>query len=378
MAKYILLLGGFGRVGIETARYLLKHTDFHITLASRNSHPVPDDLTHYEKRISTLTLNATDNTEALKQACKNADLLISCIGPSGIVGDKIAKICKQTATPLVDAGGYDRVIHSLDKDERISPSPVPLIINVGLLPGISGMFPCHVIEQTAAGRDIRQLDVQYVGRDAWSYNSAWDIIDGLGDFGVGRGFCYFDQGNLIQVPMHRAGNKAQFSAPIGKVSTMLIYAEEIVRLARQYNIQTAKVFGANIGPRATLVCGLAKIFRQYTSHAKIKRAAKYLVKASEKDMNKLEPAYGVSVEVQYSSGAPASGQLILSDTYQATGTTIGITAKLVLEGKSTEPGVYMLHEAIDDQLFMQFFEQAGMIKLKDICVMNDILTVGAS
>lgn len=63
------------------------------------------------------------------------------------------------------------------------PAKAPLIINAGLLPGLSGVYPKYLIEQYTAGEIIVSLQVSYVGCDAWSYNSAWDIIVGLGDFG---------------------------------------------------------------------------------------------------------------------------------------------------------------------------------------------------
>ena len=377
--KHILVLGGFGKVGMQTTRYLLNSTDAGITLASRTPQPIAQDITaRYGDRIKSTQLDATSDNTALIEACAKTDLLISCIGPSGIIGDRVAKIAKKTGTPLVDAGGYDPVLHSLDEAETQSPSPVPLIINVGLLPGLSGLFPKYVIDTTAKGRQIRQLDIQYVGRDAWSYNSAWDIINGLGDFGDEKGFCYIEDNSIVQVPMRRATNKATFPAPIGTVSTMLIYAEEIVRLARQCNIKTARVFGANIGPRATFVCMLAKIFRMYKSLKSIDRAARWLVRASHKDMRKLEPAYGVQVDAHYATGSAVSGQLVLADTYQATGVTIGIAATAALEGNTAGPGVYMLHEAIDAQWFMQHLEQAGLLNVKEIRPNGELLNEGAN
>lgn len=376
--KQVLVLGAYGCVGTEAIKYLLKTTDAHITLASRRSQALPENIGHaYLQRLTRIQLDAMD-TEQLTEACQSKDLVISCIGPSGIVGDAVAMICKETQTPLVDAGGYDPVLHSLEKAEQKEPSLVPLIINVGLLPGLSGMFPQYVIEQSNIDQAIEQLDIQYVGRDAWSYNSAWDIINGIGDFGNERGFCYFSEGSIINVPMGKAGNKAILPSPVGKVSTMLIYAEEIVRFAKQNNIKTAKVFGANIGPKAMFVCLIAKIFKMYKSHSSIAKAAKWLVNASAKDMKKLEPAYGVQVDIQYDSGSHATGKILLSDTYEATGVIMGITARSVLEGMVNNPGVYMLHEAINPQWFMQCLEDEGLINVKDIEVTNEISLAGAA
>lgn len=364
--KHVTIIGGFGSVGIEVAQYLLQNSDVNITLASQKPHHIPDHMVStYGNRVQAKILDVKV-AEQLQQSCKQSALIISCIGPSGLLGDLVPKACKANNTPLVDAGGYDPVLHSLDSAEKEYPSSVPLIINVGLLPGISGIFPNHVINVTAKGRKIKQLDVQYVGRDAWTYNSAWDIINGLGDFGTEKGFCYVEDKKVVKVPIRKATNKCTFPAPINTVSTMLLYAEEIARLAQQKQIPTAKVYGANIGPRATFVCLIAKIFAMYRTQKNIDRAAKWLVKASKKDMQKLTPAYGVQVDVQYDSGGSASGHIMLEDTYQATGVTIGITARAILEDKGPKPGVYMLHEALDDTWFVQQFRQTKLIKLMEI------------
>ena len=374
----VLLLGGFGRVGIEAAQYLLKTTDARLTLASRTGKTIPSEIDpQYHDRISTLTLDATQPA-ALEEACQQADLLISCIGPSGIVGDSVARACKKTMTPLVDAGGYDPVIQSLDQAEKDDPTRVPLVINVGLLPGLSGLFPEHILRTIGAGTDIRQLDIHYVGRDAWTYNSAWDIINSLGGFGHDRGFCYLDNGRIVSVPMGKAGAKPAFPHPIGKTSTMLIYAEEIVRLANQHNIPVARVFGANIGPRATMICILAKLMRFYNSDKGLDRGARWLARASEKDMRKMEPAYGIQVDLHDATGLAATAQLMLTDTYQATGTVIGITACCILQGQHNGAGVFMLHEAIPHDLFMSLFEQEDLIRFIDIRTLNDQHTAEAS
>lgn len=376
--KHVTIIGGFGSVGIEVAQYLLQYSDVNITLAARTLRPLPEHLTNkYNNRIAAKKLDAT-NSKSLTETCQESDLIVSCIGPSGILGDLVPKACKYHNTPLVDAGGYDPVIHSLDTAEKKSPSQVPLIINVGLLPGISGIFPNYVIDQACIEHKIKQLDVQYVGRDAWTYNSAWDIINGLGDFGTEKGFCYIEQDKLIKVPMRKATNKCHFPAPIGSVSTMLLYAEEMARLTRQQQINTTKVFGANIGPRATLICIMAKVFGMYKTHKSINRAAKWLVKASKKDMKKLTPAYGVQVDVTYETGKTVSGQIMLEDTYQATGVTIGITARAIIENKGPKPGVYMLHEALKSSWFIEQLQQTGLIKLLELKTTGSLQTAGVT
>jgi|GEM_PF-765506 len=358
----ILVLGGYGRVGREVTRYLLTATNASIILTSRQSRALPDWIdAPYLERVQAQLLDVADEKALLAQ-CAQANLVISCAGPSGQIGDKVALACKQVGVPLVDAGGYDPLLHSLQQREAAHPSSVALVINVGLLPGLSGMFPQWLIAN--ASRAIEELDICYVGRDAWSHSSAWDIISSLGGFGTDRGFCYLRKQEVIKVPIRRAMRKTAFPAPIGVVSTMLIYAEEIARLVHQHGIGTARVYGANIGPRAALVCMLAKLLGLYKTPQRIDRAARWLVKASAADLRKLSPAYGIRVDLRHGDGTADSAMLTLTDTYRATGTIIGITARLMLEGHGYGSGVFMLHEAVDPERFMRYLQESKLIQLQ--------------
>ncbi|PAY00178.1 hypothetical protein CKO50_16685 [Pseudoalteromonas sp. HM-SA03] len=230
-AQSVLLLGGTGQVGLKAAEYLLEHTQAALTFASRRKASLPSAISQHQDRINTVQLDV-QNTDDLKTQLKNTDLVVAGVGPSGIIGDQIVLACKELGVPIIDAGGYDPVYASLHEHEN----------------------------------KYNSLEEQYVGRDAWSYNSAWDIINGLGDFGHKRGFCYLENQQVKREKFSKAGAKAHLPAPIGTASTMLIYAEEIVQLANEHGIQTAKVYGANLGPRAMFVCMIAKIFKMYKNH----------------------------------------------------------------------------------------------------------------
>lgn len=359
-AKSVLLLGGSGQVGLQAATYLLSNTSVNLTLASRENKTLPAVLGKFQDRVSITNVDAL-NTEELKKHISRADLVVTCIGPSGIIGDKVILACKAMNTPVIDAGGYDPVYHSLQQQESKKASEVPLIFNVGLLPGLSGTFPHYLIQKQESKLAIEELELQYIGRDAWSYNSAWDIIYGLGDFGQERGFCYYQNNKIKPEKFSKASTSAIFPTPIGKVSSMLLYAEEIVQLAKQYNINTAKVYGANIGPRAMFSCLIAKIFKMYRTAKSISRAAKWLVKASAKDMKKLSPFYAIQAKLTFDNGQSESAQIVVQDTYQATGYIIGITAKSVLENKVNKTGPLMLYQALDPTSFVDELNATGIV-----------------
>lgn len=376
ISKNIVILGSAGRVGVEAVKYLLRRTPYRLILVNKTSR-VPDDIVRsYADRTEQINIDATDAAR-LSELCSRADLLISCIGPSNVIGPKIADVCRKTATAYIDAGGYDPLLAHLEKEEALNPSSVPLVINVGLLPGLSGMFPAYLIDKYHNGERCHKLDVHYVGRDAWSYNSSWDIIYGLGDFGKERGFCYLKEGEITKVSLFKAKGQAIFSEPVGKITTMMIYAEELRRLADSHSISNLNVYGANTGPRAALTCLIAKVFRMYSTPQKLAKAAKWLTQAAGKDMQKFAPFYGIQSTAHFSHGRKAQGELTLSDTYQATGIIIGIAAHMLMSHDNIPSGVHMLHDAVPAQPFMALLQAENIVEIKTTDILTEIRTAEA-
>jgi len=355
----ILILGGFGRVGLEAARHLLAHGEDRLTLAGRRLHPLPPDLAAANARVATASVDVGDEAR-LSRLCGEHDLVIAGIGPSGLIGSRVARACIDRAVPLLDPGGYDPLLRELEAIERERPVPVPLVINAGLLPGLSGLFPRHLIERHGAGRQPAALECHYVGRDAWTYASAWDIVHSLGDFGAERGFCAVEDGRLQRIRLSHAFAKPTLPAPIGKVTSALTYTEEIGRLGREFAIPSVRVYGANNGPRSALVSVAAKLLRLHRSPRGIDRAARWLVRASARDMRGLQPVFAISATVRYSDGTTTRGTLQVADTYRATGTAMGIAARQLTSVAGISPGVRMLHEAVDTSEFMAQFNAAAI------------------
>ena len=345
----VLILGGYGRVGSAAARSITRDTEHEAWLASRSEHPLPEGTP--ATRLTPVRLDALDEA-ALAARCREVDLVVSCVGPSGVVGARIAVVCRRSGKPYVDAGGYDPLLLELERLDREAPAPAPAVISVGLLPGLSGAFPAHLLDTLARGRRVAELNVAYAGRDAWSFNSAWDIIHGLGDFGAERGFCRVEADDLVSVPWTGASREFAFPEPIGSVRAFLLHSEELRRLARQRSIPALRVYGANVGARAAFVGMLAKLLCLYRSPRGIEVAARRLEAASSADMRRSAPVYGIVAAARFAEGGSVRGSLVLSDTYRATGVTIGVTVKHLLARGASRPGVSLLHEAIPPAEFM--------------------------
>src|SRR5262245_42916871 len=130
----VLLLGGYGRVGSAVARSITQDTQHEVWLASRGQHALPAGAP--TDRLRQVRLDALDES-ALATRCRDVDLTVSCVGPSGVVGAKIAAVCRRSGKPYVDAGGYDPLLAELERLDRATPASAPSVISVGLLPGLS-------------------------------------------------------------------------------------------------------------------------------------------------------------------------------------------------------------------------------------------------
>ncbi|CZF82434.1 hypothetical protein D515_03743 [Grimontia indica] len=355
----VLILGGMGQVGQQVMQYLLDNTSQKIVVASRSASLSNTQTSHLAQRVSTKRIDVFDE-QSLKSHCQDYALVISCVGPSGIVGDRVAKACKASNTAFIDAGGYDPVFKSLREDEFLTPSNVPLVINVGLLPGLSGLFPKYILEQIRSVADIDEIELQYVGRDAWSFNSAWDIIHSLGGFGHDRGFAYLQNDEILRAPFRQARSAVTFPNIDEEIGTMLVYSEEALELAKEFNISHLRAFGTNIGPRAMKACIFAKILGLYKFRSTTNLAAKLLEKSARKDLESLSPFYGIQVSLLNKKQLQSQAQLTLTNTYQATGKMIGIAARCVLEGHCSKTGVLMLHQAIAPSIFMPYLEEENI------------------
>jgi hypothetical protein len=100
---------------------------------------------------------------------------------------------------------------------------------------------------------------------------------------------------------------------------------------------------------------LAKLLRLYRSRRGIDLAARRLEAASAADMRRSAPVYGIVVSARFADGGSAHGSLVLSDTYRATGVTIGVTVKHLLSSGGGSTGVALLHEAMPPADFMAAF-----------------------
>ena len=84
----------------------------------------------------------------------------------------------------VDPGGYTPLFPILSsRRPEIRAKRLTFLLTLGILPGLSELFPVYVA-RTCFDR-VEGFEYACVGRDRWTFPSAWDIAWGVGNIGNG-------------------------------------------------------------------------------------------------------------------------------------------------------------------------------------------------
>lgn len=360
--KKVLFLGGSGRVGETASDYLLKNlNDVELTIVTRSSKIDVGRFGSDSDRVKTVHADITDS-EVLRALITGTDLVISCVGPSHRIGTGVIDACVEGGVALLDVSGYDPAIKYLDGLNAGGVLRAPIVVNSGLLPGLSGSYPQYLIHRYRDYSPVEKVEVFYAGRDVWSLSSAIDIVVSLGGFGDNKGFCRIEDGRLRKLGFLRSLVSVRFPEPVGKVSGMTMYSEEMARLIRTENIKTAYVSGANIGKRAGFSLFLSMIFKRYASEKGILKGAQSLVKASLKDSKSSASFYGICCRLTLHDGRTVKGMLTATDTYTPTGYVVGMNAVYMLTHEIASGG-YSMHEAIPAEYLIPSLQKSGVLTL---------------
>lgn len=356
--KKVLFLGGSGRVGETAIRYLLDHAAVELTVVTRKTVIDMEGLCSGRSSVKNVQADITCG-DTLDRLLEGTDLAVSCVGPSHTVGSFIIDACVRHGVALIDVSGYDPALKHLDRLNLENQIQAPVVVNSGLLPGLSGSYPQYLIHRYGGHSPVKSIEVFYAGRDTWSFSSAVDIVSSLGGFGENRGFCRIESGKIVRTGLIGAMVKVRFPEPVGTVAGMSMYSEEMARLIKAENIENAVVSGANIGRRAGVSLMISMLLKRYGTEKGIIRGAESLVKASARDGLKYPPYYGIHCRLILENGKTVKGVLTADDTYRASGMVVGMNAVYMLTHE-IKPAGYSMHEAIPAEYVIDNLSREGI------------------
>lgn len=356
------IVGGYGRVGLEAAQYLIKTTDYDIVIGGRSIRKADETATNLGARVSARMMDINDQS-ALDAFCRRCDIVINCAGPSAVVRDRVAQAAMRESVHYIDPGGYNPLYCALGKKEtELISKGLTFLLAIGLMPGLSEVFPIHVAKSHFD--QVNTIEYFYIGRDRWTFNSAYDIAWGIGNIGHGAASVFYKNGQRKNANLWTSGKIVNLPPPIGKHKLFLVFREELREFVESSNIRSVRVYGNNWGPWVCLTTMLISLLRMYRSEEQLRRSAHLIVKASKRDMKNKEPGFMLHLILKGEKNGcekKVVSTLFLKDTYRATGVCAAVAAYLVGENIITQRGRFWLPQVGDSTHFMSLLEQEGYV-----------------
>ena len=353
------IIGGYGCVGSRVANILIHTTTYDLSIGGRNKTMAKRMAENMGPRVSGQVVDIYDQ-RSLDAFCGEYDIIINCAGPSALILDRVALAALRQGVHYVDPGGYDPLYRALrDKEEAIKGKGLTFLSSAGMFPGISGVFPMHVLGSMFD--QVTSLEYWCAGREKLTFNSAYDLVCSLED--LSGGLDYYENGQVKKASLFASWEKGILPPPIGKIKGFLVLTEELRLVIEKCGIDSARGYVNNIGRWVPLAMFYIKIFKRYQTMAQRKRSANLIVKASEWDMNNKESFFMFHLIVKGKKEGRENHlvviTLFLKDSHRATAASVAIAAKLIAEKEVTRSGSFILPEAVNINQFMLLLEEQG-------------------
>lgn len=351
MSTVIGVLGGTGRVGRECLRHLSEALSCELLIGGRR--PPLGALPGTFEQVDIF------DAASLARFCSRCSLIVNCTGPASLVRDRVALAALHHHCHFIDPGGYTPLFGWLDaQGQEIRNRGLTYLLALGILPGLSEIFPVFVV-QTEFDR-VDAFECGVVGRDRWTYPSAWDIAWGVGNIGKDEAPVYYERGERKLANLFASAKQVTFPEPVGRHTVFRLMRDDLQQFIEARGIPDAHTYGNNWGYWVSLATVLVRLLRWYGSEKRLDRAARLIMRASAWDMRGKRPGFMMHMRAR----GVCKGQqrhvmrtLFFEDTYRATGVCAAIGARLVTEGM--EPGLFRAAQLPDPGLFMRRFLEQG-------------------
>lgn len=223
--KRVGILGGTGEIGKRVLNILI------------NEYPIIASY-HIRKQESKencmyVKLDISDSN-AIREFCKQCDILVNCAGASYINGESIARIASEFHIPYIDPSGESFLEEKISdiKDNNI------FVLSSGYFPGMTGLLMRYLCESFDSPEEILGLSIS---EEVPSQSAIEDfILTNLSGFGVALN--YYDNGQI------KRDEKEIFEIIKNKEYKFENYLTvEIERLAKKFSLRKANWYNSSFG-----------------------------------------------------------------------------------------------------------------------------------
>lgn len=153
ISSRILIVGGYGKVGSNTAEFLLAKSPHQITIAGRSLSKAKEALGNFSnsERLFALQINVQDSVENLKKIICSYDYVIVCIDS---IVTNLAEACVQLGIQYIDVTSDDSFHQKLEQMNIPSDAKSKILLSVGLTPGITNLMAKKMMIENPQAQEI--------------------------------------------------------------------------------------------------------------------------------------------------------------------------------------------------------------------------------
>lgn len=147
----ILIVGGYGKVGLSIAQYLTHFSDYQVSLGGRNPEQALANIKKHglQEKVTPLKFDANANREEFLQTLKPFNTVISCID---IDHTDLVLACVQLGIDYIDvtaSDSYHQKVEELLLQHEVHST---ILLSVGLAPGLTNLLAANLANpsETAA------------------------------------------------------------------------------------------------------------------------------------------------------------------------------------------------------------------------------------
>ncbi|MDJ0735065.1 MAG: saccharopine dehydrogenase NADP-binding domain-containing protein [Nostocaceae cyanobacterium] len=356
MTHRVLILGGRGRIGYSVAQDIANHTQAEITITGRTANHETRD-----EQIQFLALDLAD-TEKLREAISNSNLVIHCAGPFHYRDTNVLQICIEHGINYIDVCDHRSYTNkALQYHEQAANAGVTAIINTGIFPGISNSMVRQCVEQLDIPEEIH---LSYVVSGS---GGAGVTVMRTTFLGLQNPFEAWIDGKWQEVKPYTKREAVEFPPPYGRSGVYWYDMPETFTLPKAFPTVKSVItkFGsvpdfynhltwiaANIFPKSWIQNPGGIEFLSYVSHFMT-------------DVTDNFSGIGVAVRSQVTGIKDGEKKvycatLVHENTAVSAGCGTGSIAQLILEERLKHLGVAPVESALPTDLFVETMDNRGI------------------
>ena len=350
----ILILGGYGAVGYETAKGLLQRTDAEVVIGGRSLKKAESAAARLSERIGSTRVSGravdASHHDELVSAFKTVDWVIVCIPLAGL-GAGVAQAAYEAGVHYIDINANrEKQVYLKRMAAGIKERGLIFVTEAGLGPGVPSLLVRYAHQQL--GR-LETVDVASIFRESTlSRGTAYDMLVALGEQ-----HRVFKNGAWRKTPM-TSTKEIDFGAPYGKQRCYPFEFLELVKLpVEELGLSELGFYGSGFNPVVDLLVLVWMMTGLYRLALGLRLGARIAIWAGRFT----KPCTLMQVDATTHDGNRIRVRLGHEDAYAATAIPLAACVIQMLEpGSVRQPGLHFMGHCLETDRFLKDVESMGL------------------